>query len=83
MQVYELIIEDMTTLGHIGSSPTVVSRKLYSSLGTAQAHARSDYKSRENDLGAEIQWTKVSATRWTSGDLMYIMYSIKAKEVID
>lgn len=76
MTVYQLLIEDMTTLGAMGSSPTVTSRKLYSSLGTAQTHARIDYQK-------DITWTKLSSGSWSSGDLMYVMYTIRAIEVID
>jgi len=76
MTVYQLLIENMTTLGHMGSSPTTISRNLYSSLGTAQAHAKLNYQK-------DIIWTKLGAMSWSSGDLIHVMYTIRAIEVID
>lgn len=81
MIVYELVIEDMTTLGAMGTSPTVESRKLYASVNLAQLNAKMHY-------GNEIEWERVSrsperGTYWTSGDLRYVMYTINEIHVID
>ncbi len=76
MIVYELTIEDMTTLGHMGSRPTTIFCNLYSSLGVAQAHAKIHYQK-------DIKWTKRPSGTWSSGDLRHVMYSIRLIEIID
>ena len=74
MKLYELTIEDMTTLGHMGSSPTVKERKMFLDPNDARAYAEADYEK-------DIKWTALRKGAWTSGDLSYVMYSIHAKEV--
>lgn len=74
MIIYELVIEDMTTLGAMGSSPTVKSCMPYSTLEKAQDVAVRDY-------GDKITWTK-QRTHWSSGDLRYVMYTIYETEVL-
>lgn len=71
--VYELVIEDMTTLGPMGSRPTVKSAVPYSTLEKAQDVAVRNY-------GDKITWSK-QRTHWSSGDLRYVMYSIYEIEV--
>ena len=74
MTLYELTIEDMTTLGHMGSSPTVKERKMFLDPNDARAYAEADYEK-------DIKWTALRKGSWTSGDLRYVMYSIHAREV--
>ena len=74
MMIYELIIEDMTTLGAMGSSPTVKERKLFQDQHDAKAYAVADY-------GDKIKWTGYNGDNWTSGDLSYVMYTIHGKTV--
>ena len=73
MTLYELIIEDMTTLGAMGTSPTVTERKLFLEPQGAREYAEADYKD-------DIKWAATSQGSWTSGDLRYVMYSIKRVE---
>ena len=72
MTLYELIIEDMTTLGAMGTSPTVTERKLFLDPQGAREYAEADYKD-------DIKWAATSQGSWTSGDLRYVMYSIKRR----
>ncbi|MCK5644999.1 MAG: hypothetical protein KAJ19_29635 [Gammaproteobacteria bacterium] len=72
--IYELVIEDLTTLGHMGSSSTVIGRKLFSDQLKAKAYAEKNY-------GEKIKWTGYNGDNWTSGDLSYVMYSIHGKTV--
>lgn len=72
--VFEMVREDMTTLGAMGTSPTVDMRKLFGTLKDAQAFAEEDY-------GNKIHWTQVSPTYASSGDLRYVMYCIYARDV--
>ena len=74
MKLYELTIEDMTTLGHMGSSPTVKERKMFLDPNDARAYAEADYEK-------DIKWTALRKGAWTSGDLSYVMYSIRARSV--
>jgi len=84
MQIYRLTIEDMTTLGAMGTSPTVKSRNLYSTPEKACAAAEEDY-------GKDIHWhiersasRKLKSngfSRLSSGDLRYVMYTVSAAEV--
>jgi hypothetical protein len=74
MEVYELTIEDMSTLGAMGSSPTVTETKLFANLENAQAYAEKDY-------GKPITWEHYTKRGWTSGDLMYVMYYIRIRTV--
>jgi len=74
MILYELTIEDMTTLGHMGSSPTVKERKMFLYPEGARTYAEADYEK-------DIKWTALRPGAWTSGDLMHVMYSIRARIV--
>ena len=74
MVIYELVIEDMTTLGAMGSSPTVKSSVPYSTLEKAQDIAAKDY-------GDKITWSR-QRNYWSSGDLSYVMYTIYETEVL-
>ena len=74
MILYELTIEDMTTLGHMGSSPTVKERKMFLEPNDACAYAEADYEK-------DIKWTTTGRGNWTSGDLSYVMYTIRARDV--
>ena len=75
MMVYRLLVEDMSTLGAMGSSPTTKSRNLYTTPEKAKAAAVEDY-------GSEIKWTRMRKDSWTSGDLRYVMYSVSGIEVL-
>lgn len=72
--VYELVIEDMTTLGAMGSSPTVKSSVPYGTLKKAQDVAVNDY-------GDKITWSQ-ERNYWSSGDLSYVMYTIYKTKVL-
>ena len=72
--VYEMVREDMTTLGAMGTSPTVDMRKLFTSMESAKAFAEEDY-------GDKIQWTLVGDTYASSGDLRYVMYCIYIRKL--
>ena len=72
--VYEMVREDMTTLGAMGTSPTVDMRKLFSTMESAQEFAEEDY-------GNKIHWTQVNSTYASSGDLRYVMYCIYIRNV--
>jgi hypothetical protein len=74
MIIYELIIEDMTTLGAMGTSPTVKERKLFLNPNDARTYAEADYEK-------NIKWTALRKGSWTSGDLSYVMYVIHARTV--
>jgi len=74
MNIYELSVEDLTSLGHMGSSSTLVETRLYDSLEKAQAYAEADY-------GKEIKWSNYTKNSWTSGDLMFVEYIIRIKTV--
>ncbi len=78
MTVYELSKEDMTTLGHMGTSPTTEWEKLYSTLEAAEIAGLADYKKY-----GKFRWTKMRDGRWSSGDLLHVMYDIRKIEVID
>ena len=75
MMVYRLLVEDMTTLGAMGSSPTTISRDLYSTSEKARAAAAEHYDN-------EIAWTRIRTNYWSSGDLRYVMYSVTGIEVL-
>jgi len=74
MKLYELIIEDMTTLGAMGTSPTVTERKMFLDPNDARAYAEADYEK-------DIKWTATGRGNWTSGDLSYVMYTIHVRMV--
>ncbi len=74
MKVYELLIEDLTTLGHMGSSSTVKERRMFIEPNQCKIYAEINY-------GKDIKWTKLSSGSWTSGDLRHVMYSIRARTV--
>lgn len=74
MIIYELIIEDLTTLGRMGSSSTVKERKLFLNPNDARAYAEENYEK-------DIKWTALGKGSWTSGDLSYVMYTIQARTV--
>jgi hypothetical protein len=70
MFIYQLTVEDMSTLGAMGSSPTTTEVKPFSTLAKAKAYAEKDY-------GKKITWEKYTKNSWTSGDLRYVMYYIR------
>lgn len=72
--IYELVVEDLTTLGHMGSSSTVKQRKLFKDPQKAKAYAEELY-------GEAIKWTGYHGDSWTSGDLRYVMYNVYGKTV--
>lgn len=74
MKLYELTIEDMTTLGAMGTSPTVKERKMFLDPNDAREYAETDYEK-------DIKWTPLREGCWTSGDLSYVMYSIRQRLV--
>ena len=74
MKLYELLVEDMTTLGAMGTSPTTKERKMFLDPNDARAYAEADY-------GKDIKWTATSRGNWTSGDLSYVMYYIHVRDV--
>lgn len=74
MKVYELEIEDLSTLGAMGSSSTVVYTKLFSTLKKAKKHA-------QKQRNKKITWKKYKKNHWTSGDLTYVAYNIRRVEV--
>ena len=74
MNIYELVKEDMTTLGHMGSNPRTEYRKYFSTSKTAQDYAQADYGD------TKITW-KGNGICVSSGDLRYVMYDIFTKEV--
>lgn len=74
MIIYELIIEDLTTLGRMGSSSTVKERKMFLKPNVAREYAEADYEK-------DINWTALGKGSWTSGDLSYVMYTIQARTV--
>lgn len=74
MKLYELLIEDLTTLGHMGSSSTLKERKMFLDANDARAYAEADYEK-------DIKWTALGKGSWTSGDLSYVMYTIQSREV--
>ena len=71
MILYELVIEDMTTVGRMGSSSTVRERKMFLDPNDAREYAEKDYE-------ASIKWTPVKKGTWCSGDLMWVMYYIRS-----
>ena len=73
MEIYELVIEDLTTLGRMGSEPRVKETKLFEKANDAKAYAEADY-------GKSIKW-KGYSDRITSPDLSYVMYIIWRREV--
>ena len=70
MKVYKLTVEDMSTLGAMGSNPTIAETKLFSTLAKAKKYAEENY-------GKKITWEHYTKNSWTSGDLMYVMYYIR------
>ena len=72
--IYELVVEDLTTLGHMGASSTTKERKLFKDHRKAKEYAVELY-------GEEIKWTSYHGDSWTSGDLRYVMYNIYGKTV--
>ncbi len=76
MILYELTIEDMTTLGHMGSSPTVKERKMFLDPNKAREYAEADYEK-------AIKWTALKKGAWSSGDLSYVMYTIRQREIVE
>jgi hypothetical protein len=74
MILYELVIEDMTTVGRMGSSSTVRERKMFLDPNAAREYAEKDYEN-------SIKWTAIRKGTWTSGDLMWVMYYIRSMTV--
>lgn len=74
MILYELVIEDMTTVGRMGSSSTVRERKMFLDPNDARKYAEKDYEQ-------PIKWTAVRKGTWSSGDLMWVMYYIRRTKV--
>lgn len=73
MVLYELVVEDMSLNGHMGSGSTVRERKMFIDPNDARDYAEKDY---END----IKWTKVRNSTWSSGNLVWVMYYIQATQ---
>ena len=74
MKLYELIIEDMTTVGRMGSSSTVRERKMFLDPNDARTYAETDYEN-------SIKWHASAKGCWSSGDLMWVMYRIEQRIV--
>ena len=74
MKLYELIIEDMTTVGRMGSSSTVRERKMFLDPNDAREYAEADYEQ-------SIKWHATAKGSWSSGDLMWVMYNIRVRIV--
>ena len=74
MKLYELIIEDMTTVGRMGSSSTVKERKMFLDPNVAREYAEADYNE-------SIKWHATGKGSWSSGDLMWVMYNIQLRIV--
>jgi nitrous oxide reductase accessory protein NosL len=55
MFIYQLTVEDMSTLGAMGSSPTTTEVKPFSTLAKAKAYAEKDY-------GKKITWESIQRT---------------------
>ena len=72
--VFELVIEDLTTLGHMGSSSRIKETKLFATAKNAQAYAEADY-------GKKIKWSGYRYNNWTSGDLSFVMYTVRERTV--
>lgn len=75
MFIYKLVKEDLSSLGHMGSSSTIVGTDYFDSLNKAKAHAVKDNK-------ASISWEKSGVKRWDSGDLrshMYVIHRIQVR----
>ena len=73
MVLYELIVEDMSLNGHMGSGSTVRERKMFVDPNLARAYA-------ENDFEKSIKWTKIRNSTWSSGNLMWVTYLIQATQ---
>lgn len=82
MTVYELVSENMTAVGGpMGSEHTWDSwRKLFSTLKAAKAHAKRDYL-KEAQEPLVFEWHKTSKNEWCTGDLRFVMYTIRRKAV--
>ncbi len=74
MILYELVIEDMTTVGRMGSSSTVRERKMFLDPNDAREYAEADYED-------SIKWHATAKGSWCSGDLMWVMYNIQVRIV--
>lgn len=70
MFIYIVEVEDMSTLGMMGSSPTTVEREPFSTLANAKKYAEKNY-------GKKITWEKCAKNTWSSGDLLHVMYYIR------
>jgi len=68
--IYKLTKLDMSSVGHMGSSPTLVWEKMFSQLGYAKGSASQDW-------GTPVIWEFTKPAYWTSGDLLTTMYEIK------
>ena len=74
MKVWELTSENMSGMSTQGSRPKENFHQLYQSAESAKAAAEKDYK-------GEIDWTKRGKTI-SSGDLLWVMYTIREIEVL-
>jgi len=81
--VYELVIEDLTGLGGPMGTEVVrtIGRELFTSVGAAKEYAEKHYagqlKNAYSHVPREIHW-KTRKNYWTSGDMYFIMYNIRA-----
>ncbi len=74
MKVFELTSDNMSGLGQQGSTSKENWHQLYQSLESAKAAAEKDYK-------GKIEW-KGKGKRISSGDLLWVMYTIKEIDVL-
>lgn len=77
---YELVSENLTNLGGpMGMEYTFDNwRKSFSSLEKAKSYAEKDYKYQKE---RPISWQQQN-DRWCSGDLSFVMYTIKEVEIL-
>jgi hypothetical protein len=85
---FELKSEDMTHLGGpMGSDYTKENwHKLFKSLGSAKACAERDYNKQIKGLTKgyrKLCWKEDGYGGWTTGDLLFVMYTIKRVSVSD
>lgn len=71
--MYKLISENLTSLGHQGSSSTVNWTRYFDGFAKAKRAAEKDY-------GSKIEWEHLD-NYTTSGDLNYVMYDIRSIKV--
>lgn len=77
MIIYELVSEDLTHLGgRMGTEYTTENwHYLFETIGAAKAYAEKDYRYQKE---TPIQWYHSIGSHYDcSGDLHYVMYTIK------